>query len=199
MNYPETLNNLIESYKKLPGIGEKTSERMALATLELDDEIIKMFSKAVSECKEKIKNCQRCFNLSEEDLCLICKDKSRDTSTICLVEDVKNIIALEKVGTYNGLYHVIGGLISPLDGINPENLNIESLLKRVKEEKTKEVIIAIKPGIEGEMTSLYLIKKLASTGVKVSKIAYGIPIGADMDYLDALTLEMALEDRKEVS
>lgn len=199
MNYPETLNNLIESYKKLPGIGEKTSERLALATLNLDDKIIKMFSQAVLECKSKIKNCKKCFNLSEDDLCLICKDKSRDLSTICLVEDVKNIFALEKVGTYNGLYHVIGGLISPLDGINPEDLNIDSLIKRVKEENIKEVIIAIKPGIEGEMTSLYLIKKLANTSAKVSKIAYGIPIGADMDYLDALTLEMALEDRKEVS
>lgn len=199
MNYPTTIKNLIEGYKKLPGIGEKTAERLALASLEIDDEILETFSESLKNCKIKIKKCKRCNNLSEEDECLICKDKTRDTTTICLVEDVKNIISLEKVGTYHGLYHVLGGLVSPLDGVNPEDLNIESLIKRVEKEKIKEVIIAIKPGIEGEMTSLYIIKKLANYNVKVSKIAYGIPIGADMDYLDALTLEMALEDRKEVS
>lgn len=199
MNYPEILRKLIESYKKLPSIGEKTAERLALATLELDDEIIEMFSTSVKECKKKIKKCTKCGNLTEEDECLICKDKSRDIETICIVEDVKNVISLEKVGTYNGLYHVLDGLISPLEGVNPEDLNINSLLTRIENGNIKEVIMAIKPGIEGEMTSLYITKKLSNTGVKITKIAYGIPIGADMDYLDSLTLEMALEDRKEVS
>jgi len=199
MNYPKTLSRLIESYKKLPSIGEKTAERLALATLELDDEIIEMFSTSIKEIKAKIKKCPKCGNLTEEDECLICADKSRDRETICIVEDVKNVISLEKVGTYNGLYHVLDGLISPLDGVNPEDLNINSLLERTKDGSIKEIIMAIKPGIEGEMTSLYITKKLSNSGVKITKIAYGIPIGADMDYLDSLTLEMALEDRKEVS
>ncbi len=199
MNYPKTIKDLIECYKKLPGVGEKTAERMALSTLEMDDDIIKLFSDTLKNLKTKIKRCNICNNLSEDDICEICKQKNRNKKIICVVEEPKNIIMFEKVGTYNGLYHVLDGLISPLDGINPENLNISSLIERIKKEPIDEVILALKPSIEGETTSLYISKLLEKENVKITKIAHGIPIGVDMEYIDSLTLEMALEDRISVT
>jgi recombination protein RecR len=199
MNYPKTIKDLIECFKKLPGIGEKTAERLALSTLDMDDEIIKLFSKTLDNVKIKIKRCKKCNNLCEDELCEICKMPNRDLKTLCIVEEPKNVIIFEKVGTYNGLYHVLDGLISPLDGINPEDINIASLIKRIKEEKIKEIILALKPSIEGETTSLYISKLLEKENVKITKIAHGIPIGVDMEYIDALTLEMALEDRTSIS
>ena len=196
MMYPKTICNLIECYKKLPGIGEKTAERLALATMELDDELIAMFSNSLLDIKIKIKRCNICNNLTEEDTCLICKDKTRNHEVICVVEDPKNIITFEKTGAFNGLYHVLDGLISPLDGINPDDLNIDALIKRIENENIKEVILALKSSIEGETTSLYISKKLENKGVVITKIAHGIPLGADMDYIDSLTISMALEDRK---
>ena len=196
MMYPKTICNLIECYKKLPGIGEKTAERLALATMDLDDEVIAMFSNSLLDIKTKIKRCNICNNLTEEDTCLICKDKTRNHDVICVVEEPKNIITFEKTGAFNGLYHVLDGLISPLDGINPDDLNIDALIKRIDEENIKEVILALKSSIEGETTSLYISKKLESKGVIITKIAHGIPLGADMDYIDSLTISMALEDRK---
>ena len=151
------------------------------------------------ESKTKIKKCKRCGNLSEEDECLICQDQSRDMSTICIVEESKNIILFEKIGSFNGLYHVLGGLISPLEGINPENINIASLLQRIKNENIKEIILAVKPTVEGETTALYIQKLLAKTNVRISKIAHGVPMGADIDYIDPLTLEIALSDRQTIS
>lgn len=199
MNYPKTIKDLIECFKKLPGIGEKTAERLALSTLDLDDEIIDLFKQSLENTKIKIKRCKKCNNLSEEELCEICKMKNRDINTICVVEDVKNVMILEKIGTYRGLYHVLDGLISPLDGINPEDINISSLIERIKNENITEVILALKPSIEGETTSLYISKLLENKNVKITKLAHGIPIGVDMEYIDALTLEMALEDRTSVS
>lgn len=199
MNYPKTIKDLIECFKKLPGIGEKTAERLALSTLDLDDEIIDLFKQSLENTKIKIKRCKKCNNLSEEELCEICKMKNRDINTICVVEDVKNVMILEKIGTYRGLYHVLDGLISPLDGINPEDINISSLIERIKNENITEVILALKPSIEGETTSLYISKLLENKKVKITKLAHGIPIGVDMEYIDALTLEMALEDRTSVS
>lgn len=199
MKYPQTLTDLIECYKKLPGIGEKTAERMAISTLQLDDEIIELFSKSVKNIKTNITRCKKCNNLAEGDLCEICKMPNRDESTLCVVEDPKNVVIFEKVGTYKGLYHVLDGLISPLDGIEPSDININKLIDRIKSEDVKEVIIAVKPSIEGETTSLYISKTLENLPVKVSKIAHGIPIGVDMEYIDALTLELALEDRTNLS
>lgn len=198
MNYPETLKKLIECYKKLPGIGEKSAERMALATIDLDQDILNTFSESIKTIKEKIKFCEICNNYSESDRCEICSSSSRDKHTICVVEEPKNIIMFEKIGTYNGLYHVLNGLISPLDGINPEQINIDSLLKRIENDDIKEVIFALKPSIEGETTTLYIKKMLTKSDVVVSKIAHGVPMGADIDYIDSLTLELALEDRKRV-
>lgn len=196
MMYPKTICNLIECYKKLPGIGEKTAERLALATMDLDDEVIAMFSNSLLDIKKKIKRCNICNNLTEEDTCLICNDKTRNHEVICVVEEPKNIITFEKTGAFNGVYHVLDGLISPLDGINPDDLNIDTLIKRIEKENIKEVILALKSSIEGETTSLYISKKLENKGVIITKIAHGIPLGADMDYIDSLTISMALEDRK---
>lgn len=200
MNYPKTIQNLIECFKSLPGIGEKTAERLALSLLNFDDEKIDLFSTSISDIRTKIKRCKICNNLSDSDECEICKNKnSRNSNIICVVEEPKNIILFEKVGSFNGLYHVLDGLISPLDGINPEDINIGSLIKRIKNEKPKEVIIALKSSIEAETTSLYIKKMLEGLDVTVTKIAQGIPIGVDMEYLDSLTLEMAFEDRKDVA
>lgn len=199
MKYPPTIANLIECFKKLPGIGEKTAERYALSLLEMDDEVIEIFTTSLSNLKSNVKRCKKCFNLTEDEYCSICTDKTRDKHTICVVEEPKNIMLFEKAGTYHGLYHVLDGLISPLDGINPEDININSLLKRIEKEDIKEVIIAVKPCIEGETTSLYISKKIEYKNITVSKIAYGIPLGADMGYIDPLTLEISLENRQQIS
>ena len=199
MNYPKTILNLIECFKKFPGIGEKTAERLALSSINMDDDIINLFSKSLKDGKTKIKKCSRCGSLTEDDLCQICKDENRDRKTLCVVEECKNVILFEKIGTFRGIYHVLGGLISPLDGINPEDIHIDKLIKRIKDENIKEVILAIKPSVEGETTTLYIRKMLEGTDVKISKIAHGIPMGADIDYIDPLTIEMAIEDRTTIS
>ncbi len=197
--YPKTINNLIECFKKFPGIGEKTAERLALSCLNMDEETIELFTKSLQNSKTNIKNCEKCGNLSEENLCAICKDTSRDKKVLCVVEESKNIVLFEKIGTFNGTYHVLNGLISPLDGINPEDINIASLINRIKEEEIKEVILAVKPTVEGETTALYIRKILEGTDVIISKIAHGIPMGADIDYIDSLTLEIALSERSQIS
>lgn len=199
MGYPNTINNLISSFKKLPGIGEKTAERMALSILEMEEEDVNFFSQNLNEIKTKIKKCKTCDNYTENDICDICSDVSRNSKILCVVEEPKNIITFEKTGIFNGKYHVLNGLISPLDGITPNDVNIDSLITRIKNEKIEEIIIAVKPSIEGETTSLYISKLLKDTKVIVSKIAHGVPMGADMEYLDSLTLEMAIEDRKKIS
>ena len=199
MKYPETIQNLIECFKKLPSIGEKTAERLALSTLDIDEEVTNLFAKSLKDIKTKIKRCEKCNNLSEDSLCEICKNKNRNKKIICVVEEPKNVILFEKLNIYDGYYHVLDGLISPIDGINPEDINIDALIKRVKEEKIEELILALKPTIEGETTSLYISKLLEKEKVKITKIAHGIPLGADIDYVDSLTLEMALENRSNIN
>lgn len=199
MNYPKTILNLIECFKKYPGIGEKTAERMALETLNIEDENLKLFSTSLKEVKTKIQKCEKCGSLTEDEICEVCKDKSRNNELLCVVEDCKNVILFEKIGTYNGKYHVLGGLISPLEGINPEDINLQKLIDRIEKEKVKELILALKPSVEGETTSLYINKILEGKNIKISKIAHGIPMGADIEYIDPLTLEMAINDRREIS
>lgn len=199
MKYPNTISNLIECFKKLPGVGEKSAERMALSTLNFDEEILEIFSKSLKNIKKNIKKCDKCNNLAEGNLCEVCKMNDRDESTICIVEESKNVIIFEKIGSYRGLYHVLDGLISPLDGIGPDDINIGSLIKRIKNEPIKEIIIAVRPSIEGETTALYISRILSDFDVKLTKIAHGIPIGVDIEYIDSLTLELALEDRKNLS
>ena len=199
MNYPSSLKNLIDCFKKLPGVGEKTAERFSLSVLGFDEKLIENFSDSIKDVKYKIKRCSICNNLTESDVCDICRDDTRDSSVICVVEEAKNSILFEKMGAYKGKYHILNGLISPLDGIGPEDINIDKLIERIDSEGVSEVILALKPSIEGETTSLYISKVLSGKGVKVTKIAHGIPMGADIEYIDMLTLEMALSDRKEIS
>jgi len=199
MKYPTTIQNLIECFQKLQGIGEKTAERLALSTLNFEEETINVFAESLKNTKTKIKKCSRCNNLAEDDLCEICKDDSRDKKLLCVVESPKNIMLFEKLGTFHGYYHVIDGLISPLEGINPEDIHIPEMVNRIKEENIEEVILALKPSVEGETTSLYISKILDKSNILVSKIAHGVPLGADMDYVDSLTLELALENRKKIS
>lgn len=199
MDYPKTIKDLINCFKKLPGVGEKTAERYALSILNCDNEFTELFSESLKKIKTNIKRCNICNNYSEEDTCIICKDKTRNNNVICVVEEPKNIILFEKIGTYSGHYHVLDGLISPLDGINPEDIKIESLLKRIENSDVKEIIIAVKPSIEGETTALYISKILEGKNIKISKIAHGVPLGAEMEYIDALTLELALENRTRIS
>ena len=199
MKYPNSLQTLIDCYKTLPGIGEKNAERLAFATLKFDEDQIDVFSKSIKEVKEKIRKCDTCNNLTEEDLCYICKDNTRNKDILCVVENTKNLILFEKANIFNGRYHVLGGLISPLEGINPEDINIDMLIKRIKDENIKEVILALTPSIEGETTSAYILKLLEGLNVNVTKIAAGIPVGADMEYLDPLTIARALEGRNKIS
>lgn len=199
MKYPQTILDLIECFKKLPGIGEKTAERLALSLINADENYINLFSESLKNIKLKIKKCKICNNFSEDELCLICKDKNRNKKVLCVVEEPKNINLFEKLNIFDGYYHVLGGLISPIDGINPEDIDVNNLIERVKENKVEEVIMALKPSIEGETTSLYISKLLEPFNVNISKIAYGIPMGAEIDYVDSLTLEMALENRMKIS
>ena len=196
--YPESLQDLIESFKLLPGIGEKTAERLAFYMLSVDEEKTNFFSESITNAKEKLHKCPICSNITDQDFCNICSSDARDKKTLCIVEDCKNIFLFEKTGSYKGMYHVLDNLISPLDGINPEDIGIEKLVKRIEESSFEEIIIAVKPSIEGETTSLYIKKILEGLKLKVTRIASGIPLGADIEYIDSMTLERALIDRKEI-
>ena len=196
--YPESIKNLIESFKFLPGIGEKTAERLAFSILDLEDEQTDIFSSSIEDVKKNIHNCSNCNTLTDSDLCFVCSDDSRNKDLLCVVEDSKNVFLFEKLGMFNGMYHVLDGLISPIDGINPEDIGLDKLIDRIKNEKFKEIIFAFKPSIEGETTALYIKKVLDGMGVKITRLASGVPIGADMEYVDSLTLERALNDRKEI-
>lgn len=197
--YPKSLTDLIESLKYLPGIGEKTAERLAFSILQLDEEKVQIFSDSVKNVKNKIHHCAVCNNLTETEKCNICDNSLRDDEILCVVDDPKSVFMFEKLGTFNGRYHVLDGVISPLDGINPEDIGLDKLIDRIKNNNFKEVIIAVKPSIEGETTALYIKTILEGLDVIVSRLASGIPMGADMEYIDAMTLERALLDRKNLS
>lgn len=199
MNYPRSFQNLIDCLKLLPGVGAKTAERYAFSILNLDEEKVKDFGNIILNIKDNIKDCPNCGCLLDSNKCMICDDESRNKEIICVVESQKNVFIFEKLGVFRTKYHVLGGLISPMDGVNPEDLSINKLIKRIETEEIKEIILALRPGIEGNTTSLYITKILENTDVKVTQIAQGVPIGADMEYLDNLTLEMALENRSQVS
>lgn len=196
--YPESIKNLVESFKYLPGIGEKTAERLAFSILELEDEQISMFSESVKEVKEKIHKCKECNTLTDDELCFVCNDPTRDSKILCVVEDTKSVFLFEKLGMFHGKYHVLDGLISPLEGINPEDIGLSKLLDRINKEKFEEIIFAFKPSIEGETTALYIKKILEDMNIRITRLASGVPIGADMEYVDSLTLERAIKDRKDI-
>ncbi len=193
--YPESIKCLIESFKYLPGIGEKTAERLAFSVLGLDEEQVELFSESLTDVKSKIHKCSKCNTLTEDDLCYICSDETRDSKVLCVVDDCKSVFLFERLGMFNGKYHVLDGLISPLDGINPEDIGLDKLLDRINEEKFEEIIFAFKPSIEGETTTLYIKRVLEGLNIKISRLASGVPIGADIEYVDGLTLEKALNDR----
>lgn len=194
--YPDSIKELIDSFKFLPGIGDKTAERLAFSILDLEEEQIEMFSESLMDVHQKIHNCKVCNTLTDDDLCFICSDQSRQNHVLCVVEDSKSVFLFERLGMFNGKYHVLDGLISPLDGINPEDIGLDKLLDRIHNENFDEIIFAFKPSIEGETTSLYIKKILDGLNIKITRLASGLPIGADMEYVDSLTLERALNDRK---
>ena len=198
--YPKALNDVISSFRKLPGIGEKSAERYALSLVELKDEDIDAFAMNLKKCKQELHRCKICGHLTDKECCSICDDENRHDNVICVVEDYKSVFMFEKSGSFDGKYHVLNGLISPIDGIYPEDINLSSLIDRVKKwESGGEVIVALKPSIEGETTTLYIKKILENKNIKVSRLSYGIPMGVDIDYLDSITLDRALLDRKEIS
>lgn len=197
--YPSSIRQLIDCFKNLPGIGEKTAERLAFSIINFDKEKLSDFSDAIVKVRDLISNCKICGNIAEGDICSICNDDSRKNGIIFVVEKPKDIVLFEKLGVFKGTYHVLNGLISPLDGIGPDDINLKELLERVRNDDVKEVILALKPSIEGETTMQYINKILSNVNVVVSKIATGVPIGTDMEYIDSLTLEMAIDERKDIS
>lgn len=199
MGYPHDLENLISYFKKLPGVGEKSAERYALATIEYSKEEIAEFSEALTKAKNNLGRCSICGHITDTDICSICSDEMRDKNIICVIEDFKSVISFEKSGKFNGTYHILNGLISPIEDIGPEDVNISSLIARIAKLENPELIMALKPTIEGEATMLYIKKLLENKKVTISRLSHGIPIGADIDYLDNVTLEKALEDRKKIS
>jgi len=199
MIYPYEFQQLVDGFKNLPGIGDKSAERFVYAINELSNDKVEELSKSLIEFKNKIRKCSVCSHLTNQDVCSICASKERDISTICVLEDSKSVFMFEKAGKYKGVYHVLGGLISPIDEINPDDINIYSLINNRINENVKEVIIALNPSVEGETTSLYIQKLLENKNVKVSRLSYGIPVGADIEYLDPLTIIRAIDDRKFLS
>lgn len=194
--FTETINNLIKQFEKLPGIGHKTAIRLAFYILESDASVAKEFSEALVSAKEKIKFCPVCFNLTEEATCNICNSTKRDKSVICVVENVKDVVAMEKTHEYNGLYHVLHGCISPMNNISASDIKIKELVSRLSTSEIKEVILATNPTIEGEATAMYISRTIKDIpGIKVTRIAHGIPVGGDLEYTDEITIIKALENR----
>ena len=198
MHYSKPLAKLIEQFQKFPGVGPKSAQRMAFFMLKMPESQVKQFTDIVLEAKEKIRYCDICFNMSSESPCEICSSTKRNESSICVVAETKDLIAIEKTNEFSGKYHVLQGLISPLDGIGPDELRIRELLQRITNPDIKEVILAINPSVEGEATSLYLAKLMKPFGIKITRIAFGLPVGGDLEFVDELTLAKALEGRTEV-
>jgi recombination protein RecR len=196
--YTKPLARLIEQFQKLPGVGPKSAQRLALFILKQPVQSVKDFSQAIMEAKEQIKLCSICSNLTANDPCELCLDSKRDKSSICVIAETNELIALERTKEFNGLYHVLQGLISPMEGIGPDKLKIKELVERLKNETIKEVILAINPSVEGEATTLYISRLIKPLGIKVTRIAFGLPIGGDLEYADTLTLSKALEGRREI-
>ncbi|SCY62440.1 recombination mediator RecR [Alkaliphilus peptidifermentans] len=196
--YSAPIARLIEEFSKLPGIGRKTAQRLAFYVISLSEEDAVKLSRAIIEAKKSIRYCNICTNLTDQDTCLICRDKKRDQSVICVVEDPRDVVAMERTKEFKGFYHVLHGAISPLDGIGPDDIRIKELLVRLQGDNVKEVILATNPNIEGEATAMYVTRLLKPLGIKVTRIAHGIPVGGDLEYADEVTLAKALEGRREL-
>lgn len=199
MIYPKAIATLIEYFQKFPSIGPKSAQRMAFYLLRMPFGEVEKFASAMIDAKVNTKACEICYNISTESPCEICTSDNRDRSVICVIGETKDLIAIEKTNEYRGLYHVLQGLISPMDGIGAEDIRIKELLNRLTTEEVKEVILALSPSVEGEATSLYLTKLIKPFGIKVSRIAFGLPVGADLEYADEITLARAIEGRREIN
>ncbi len=199
MIYPKSIAALIEHFQKFPSIGPKSAQRMAFYLLRMPMSEVQKFAQAMIEAKENTRACEICFNISTESPCEICTSSKRDRSVICVVGETKDLIAIEKTNEYKGLYHVLQGLISPLDGIGADDIRIKELLNRLTADEVQEIILALPPSVEGEATSLYLTKLVKPFGIKVSRIAFGLPVGADLEYADEITLARAIEGRREIN
>ncbi|MCA0989650.1 recombination mediator RecR [Guptibacillus algicola] len=198
MHYPEPISKLIDSFMKLPGIGPKTAVRLAFFVLEMKDDDVLDFGKALVNAKRQLTYCSVCNHITDTDPCRICSDSHRDETVICVVQDAKDVIAVEKMKDYTGLYHVLHGAISPVDGIGPEDIKVPELLKRLQDDKVTEIILATDPTIEGEATAMYIARLVKPTGIRITRIAHGLPVGGDLEYADEVTLSKALEGRREL-
>lgn len=197
--YEGAVQELIDELGRLPGIGPKSAQRVAFHILEADSDDMKRLAESIVSVKEKVKFCQICFNVSEEDTCRICRDASRDRSVICVVEESKDVMAIERTRSFSGLYHVLGGSINPIAGVGPEQLHVRELLGRLSDDEVQEVIIATDPNLEGEATATYLVRMLGSIGVDLTRLASGLPVGGDLEYADDVTLGRAFEGRRSLS
>ena len=196
--YSPSIEKLIESFEKLPSIGHKTAQRLAFYMLDLSDNEVNEFTESIINAKKNLKFCSKCFNIGDTDPCYICANPKRDESTICVVEDVRDVIAMERTHEFNGVYHVLHGSISPMNGVGPDDIKIKELLTRIMNGNIKEIILATNPRVEGEATSMYISKLVKPMGIKVTRIARGIPVGGDLEYTDEITLTKALEGRNEM-
>lgn len=196
--YPESIKKTIDSFKSLPGIGEKTAERLAFSLINFDKDELTSFANALVSLRDNLTYCSVCGNISETRVCGICSDKERNGKILFIVEKVKDVPLFEKMNVFKGKYHVLGGLISPLDGIGPEDINLSKLLERIDDDNVEEIILALKPSIEGETTMQYIKKILSGKSIKITRIATGIPIGTEIEYIDPMTLEFAFEERKDI-
>ena len=196
--YSPSIEKLIESFEKLPSIGHKTAQRLAFYMLDITNEEAEEFTNSILNAKKNLHFCSKCFNISDTDTCNICSNPKRDESTICVVEDVRDVIAMERTHEYNGVYHVLHGSISPMNGVGPDDIKIKELLTRVMNGNVNEIILATNPRVEGEATSMYISKLLKPMGIKTTRIARGIPVGGDLEYTDEITLTKALEGRSEM-
>lgn len=198
MIYPKSIASLIEHFQKFPSVGPKSAQRMAFYLLRMPISEVEKFAQSMIDAKHNTKTCEICYNLSSTTPCEICSSPQRDKSTICVVAETKDLIAVEKTNEYKGLYHVLQGLISPMDGIGADDIRIKELLNRLTNDEVKEVILALSPSVEGEATSLYLTKLIKPFGIKISRIAFGLPVGADLEYADEITIAKAIEGRREL-
>ena len=196
--YPNSIKNVIDSFKDLPGIGEKTAERLAFSLINFNKDKLTSFSDAIKDIRDNITTCEICGNITDDKICTICSDKDRSDNIVFVVEKAKDIALFEKINVYNGKYHVLGKLISPLEGVGPEDINLDFLVDRIKKGTIKEIILTLKPSIEGETTMQYIKKIVEPYGIRVTRIATGIPVGTDIEYIDPMTLEFALEGRNDI-
>ena len=196
--YAPSIEKLIESFERLPSIGHKTAARLAFHVLDWNEEETNRFVSSIIDAKKNLKYCSKCFNITDNDPCQICSNPKRDETIICVVEDVRDVAAMERTHEFKGVYHVLHGSISPMNGIGPDDIRIKELLSRLMEGKVKEVILATNPRVEGEATAMYLSKLIKPLGISVTRIAHGIPVGGDLEYTDEITLSKALEGRREI-